>query len=112
MDADNGTQLNLRIPSMLIQRDGLMAKPYPAGPNFEKLLSGNNRDISLDPAQLQRLVQSEQMKRRRIEVAAQARSVSSSVDAWMGRPQMQPESTIKDVNNQSDEVGFGWRIAS
>jgi hypothetical protein len=27
---------------MLIQRDGLMAKPYPSGPNFEKLLSGKS----------------------------------------------------------------------
>ncbi|KAI6779654.1 Transcriptional regulatory protein-like protein [Emericellopsis cladophorae] len=36
------TQLNLRIPSMLIRRDGLMAKHLPTGPDFEKLLSSKN----------------------------------------------------------------------
>lgn len=32
-------QLNLRIPSMLIRRDGLMAEPYPMAHNFVKLMS-------------------------------------------------------------------------
>lgn len=31
---------------MLIQRDGFMAKPYPSGPNFEKLLSCKNQASS------------------------------------------------------------------
>ncbi|PHH67650.1 hypothetical protein CDD82_1244 [Ophiocordyceps australis] len=35
------TQLNLRVPSMLIRRDGLVARPYPQSPNCERLLSVN-----------------------------------------------------------------------
>ena len=41
-------QLNLRIPSMLIRRDGLMAKPYAAAPNFVKLISQANATESLE----------------------------------------------------------------
>lgn len=33
------TQLHLRIPSMLIRRDGLLAEPYPLAHNFIKLMS-------------------------------------------------------------------------
>jgi hypothetical protein len=33
------SKLNVRLPSMLIRRDGLMAAPYPMAHNFEKLLS-------------------------------------------------------------------------
>lgn len=32
-------QLNVRVPSMLIRRDGLMAEPYPMAHNFVKLMS-------------------------------------------------------------------------
>ncbi|KAK4124186.1 hypothetical protein N657DRAFT_644387 [Parathielavia appendiculata] len=32
-------QLQVRVPSMLIRSDGLLAKPYPMAHNFEKLLS-------------------------------------------------------------------------
>jgi hypothetical protein len=32
-------ELNVRVPSMLIRRDGLMANPYPMAHDFEKLLS-------------------------------------------------------------------------
>ena len=32
-------KLQIRIPSMLIRRDGLLAAPYPMAYNFEKLLS-------------------------------------------------------------------------
>jgi hypothetical protein len=31
---------------MLIRRDGLMAKPLPTGPNFEKLLSSHNAQVT------------------------------------------------------------------
>ncbi|KAI9901394.1 hypothetical protein N3K66_003211 [Trichothecium roseum] len=41
-------KLNLRIPSMLIRRDGLMAKPYSAAPNFVKLISQANATETLE----------------------------------------------------------------
>ena len=37
--ANSRNQLHVRVPSMLIRSDGLVAKPYPMAYNFEKLLS-------------------------------------------------------------------------
>ncbi|KAK4228154.1 hypothetical protein QBC38DRAFT_389365 [Podospora fimiseda] len=34
-------QLHVRVPSMLIRRDGLLAKPYPMAHDFEKLILGS-----------------------------------------------------------------------
>lgn len=78
-------QLNLRIPSMLIRRDGLMAKPYPTGPNFEKLLSGKNAAAPVDPARLQQAIQLEQMQRRKQEIAKEVGS-GSNIEDWMYKP--------------------------
>ncbi len=44
--ADSGSQLDYRIPSMLIMQDGLMNTSYGIVPNFERLLSGKLRSIS------------------------------------------------------------------
>jgi hypothetical protein len=94
---------------MLIRRDGLMAKPYPTGPNFEKLLSSaSSRAGSMDRAQLEQYLRSEQMKQRRAEVAAEGKK-SSVVDQWMGRPQLQPPPTSSD-EAPGVSVGFGWHV--
>ncbi len=37
--ANTRNQLHVRVPSMLIRSDGLLAKPYPMAYNFEKLMS-------------------------------------------------------------------------
>ena len=40
------TELNVRIPSMLIRQDGLMANPYPMAHDFEKLLSAKLKPLN------------------------------------------------------------------
>jgi hypothetical protein len=41
-------QLQVRVPSMLIRSDGLLAQPYPMAHNFEKLLSSARQKYTLD----------------------------------------------------------------
>ncbi|KAF5022761.1 hypothetical protein F66182_5176 [Fusarium sp. NRRL 66182] len=69
-------QLNLRVPSMLIRRDGLMANPYPAAYNFEKLLSAKTAPAmagyTLNPIQQQEAMQKERVERQKIELLDKA----------------------------------------
>lgn len=86
-----------------------MAKPYPTGPNFEKLLSSASSQAgTMDRAQLEQFLRSEQMKQRRAEVAAEGKT-SSVVDQWMGRPQLQPPQTPPEEARGSS-LGFGWHV--
>lgn len=50
---------------MLIRRDGLMAKPLPTGPNFEKLLSMKNSQAAEYIKQQRQVTQSEQLGQQR-----------------------------------------------
>lgn len=43
-------QLPVRVPSMLIRGDGLLAKPYPMAHNFERLLSASRLASPLSPS--------------------------------------------------------------
>jgi len=69
-------QLQVRIPSMLIRRDGLLANPYQVGKNFEKLLSARHAaptpGYALNPLQQRESMQKEDVKRRRAELIAKA----------------------------------------
>ncbi|KAJ4255036.1 hypothetical protein NW762_009840 [Fusarium torreyae] len=69
-------QLNLRVPSMLIRRDGLMASPYPGSYNFEKLLSAKTAPAmagyTLNPIQQQEAMQKERVERHKAELLSKA----------------------------------------
>ncbi|CAH0015831.1 unnamed protein product [Clonostachys rhizophaga] len=91
-------QLKLRIPSMLIRRDGLMAKPYPSGPDFEKLLSGRNADgtaTARDVAKFREAMLQKENAKRQAEAARQiaakesAASSSGDVNSWMTKPRFE-----------------------
>ncbi|EWZ92749.1 hypothetical protein FOWG_05779 [Fusarium oxysporum f. sp. lycopersici MN25] len=70
-------QLNVRVPSMLIRRDGLMASPYPASYNFEKLLSSKTAPAmagySLNPIQQHEAMQKERAEKQKTELLSKAR---------------------------------------
>lgn len=71
-------QLQVRIPSMLIRRDGLMAQPYPNAQDFEKLLSTARKSppvmsgYSLNPIQERERMQQEFMELKKKELLAKA----------------------------------------
>ncbi|KAK0611123.1 hypothetical protein B0T14DRAFT_571044 [Immersiella caudata] len=69
-------QLQVRIPSMLIRRDGLMANPYQVGKNFEKLLSARHAaptpGYALNPLQQREAMHKEDVDKRRAELIARA----------------------------------------
>ncbi|EKJ73984.1 hypothetical protein NXS19_010267 [Fusarium pseudograminearum] len=70
-------QLNIRVPSMLIRRDGLMANPYPGAYNFEKLLSSKTAPAmagyTLNPIQQHDAIQKERAHHQKHELLSKAR---------------------------------------
>lgn len=62
---------------MLIRRDGLMANPYPASYNFEKLLSSKTAPAmagySLNPIQQHEAMQKERAEKQKTELLSKAR---------------------------------------
>ncbi|KAK3496584.1 hypothetical protein B0T13DRAFT_489154 [Neurospora crassa] len=75
-------QLQVRIPSMLIRRDGLMAQPYPNVQDFQSLISlaRNSPPIqpgySLNPIQERERMQMEFMELKKKELLAKATGVA------------------------------------
>ncbi|ORY60890.1 uncharacterized protein BCR38DRAFT_48670 [Pseudomassariella vexata] len=69
-------QLSVRIPSMLIRRDGLMASPYGAAQNFEKLLNARyappSAGYSMNPLQQREAMQKEYFEQRKAELITKA----------------------------------------
>lgn len=77
----SAVQLQIRIPSMLIRRDGLMAQPYPMGHNFVKLMSAKMPPTSgytMNPLQQREAMQKEYVERRKAELLDKASGGSSS----------------------------------
>ncbi|KAK4159656.1 hypothetical protein QBC43DRAFT_124266 [Cladorrhinum sp. PSN259] len=71
-------QLHVRVPSMLIRRDGLLAKPYPMAHDFARLL-GSARDgppllngYNLNPLQQREVMEREQIEQGRAELLKKA----------------------------------------
>ncbi|KAI8670789.1 Zn(2)-C6 fungal-type domain-containing protein [Fusarium keratoplasticum] len=77
-------QLNLRVPSMLIRRDGLMANPYPMAHNFEKLLSARSAPpsagYSMNPIQQREAMHKEQVEREKTELLTKAMGSLDKLD--------------------------------
>lgn len=69
-------QLNVRIPSMLIRRDGLMAQPYPMAHNFVKLMSARyappTAGYTMNPLQQREAMMKEQFESKRKELLQNA----------------------------------------
>ena len=76
MTSNISPQLQVRIPSMLIRRDGLMAQPYPMAHNFEKLLSARSAPptagYALNPLQQREAMQKEHFEQGRTELLVKA----------------------------------------
>lgn len=70
-------KLNVRVPSMMIRRDGLLAKPYPMAQDLLKLVSASQAPpvlsgYSLNPLQQREAMLQEQVERGRDELVAMA----------------------------------------
>ncbi|KAI0023492.1 hypothetical protein F4780DRAFT_776904 [Xylariomycetidae sp. FL0641] len=69
--------LNVRIPSMLIRRDGLMASPYGTGTDLEKILRARDEapptaGYALNPLQQREAMQKQQFEQDRAALIARA----------------------------------------
>ncbi|CAI4215658.1 unnamed protein product [Parascedosporium putredinis] len=74
--------LDVRLPSMHIRRDGLLAKPYPIGHSFEKILSSKlpqqSGEYPLDPWQQMDALRKEFVEQKRAELLSKAAGVGGS----------------------------------
>ncbi|KHE79028.1 hypothetical protein GE21DRAFT_10302, partial [Neurospora crassa] len=92
-------QLQVRIPSMLIRRDGLMAQPYPNVQDFQSLISlaRNSPPIqpgySLNPIQERERMQMEFMELKKKELLAKATGVAGK------------EGRYDETTNKSERMG-------
>jgi hypothetical protein len=81
-------KLQIRIPSMMIRRDGLMAQPYPMAHNFVKLLSEETRSApptagyAMNPLQQREAMQRELTEQKKVELLAKASGDGSSEDVY------------------------------
>lgn len=69
-------KLNVRIPSMLIRRDGMMAQPYPSTHNFMKLMTARcappTTGYTMNPLQQREAMQREEFESKRTELLSTA----------------------------------------
>lgn len=83
------SQLNVRLPSMLIRRDGLMAAPYGPAQNFEKLLSARyappSSGYTMNPLQQREAMQREYFEQRRAELIRKAAGNAGSGTQWVAQ---------------------------
>lgn len=77
-------QLNVRVPSMLIRRDGLMASPYPMAHNFEKLLSARTAPPTagrtLSPIQQQEVIHIGHVENQKAQALNKALGTPGQID--------------------------------
>ncbi|PHH81230.1 hypothetical protein CDD83_3636 [Cordyceps sp. RAO-2017] len=87
------TELNVRVPSMLIRRDGLVSSPYPQPQDFEKLLSAKMAPPAvghtLNPLQQREAMQRETIQRQTAELVSKAMGTSGKVDEWTAKTWLQ-----------------------
>ncbi|KAK6854725.1 hypothetical protein PG990_008187 [Apiospora arundinis] len=89
--------LQIRIPSMMIRRDGLMASPYGAAHNFEKLTSARTTaptpGYTMNPLQQREAMHKEQFEQRRADLLAKAAGPTTShetqwvAQSWLTLPE-------------------------
>ncbi|KJZ72389.1 hypothetical protein HIM_08192 [Hirsutella minnesotensis 3608] len=86
------TEVNVRVPSMLIRRDGLVSNPYPQSPDFEKLLSGKMASAGAEttsPLLNREVAQRETIQRQTAELVSKAMGTSGRVDEWTAKTWLQ-----------------------
>lgn len=81
-------QLQVRVPSMLIRRDGLMAQPYPMAHNFEMILSRTQAAPIAGYLQQREVTQLEDVEKDRADLIAKAtaaagKSVTLVAKKWL-----------------------------
>ncbi|PNH26641.1 hypothetical protein VD0002_g10095 [Verticillium dahliae] len=88
------SQIQIRIPSMLIRRDGLMANPYPNSHNFEKMLSARllsareappSAGYEMNPLQQREAMQREQAEKKKAELLAKATGTAGQSGQWVAQ---------------------------
>ncbi|KAK8069240.1 hypothetical protein PG994_005856 [Apiospora phragmitis] len=89
--------LQIRIPSMMIRRDGLMASPYGAAHNFEKLTSARTTaptpGYTMNPLQQREAMHKEQFEQLRADLLAKAAGPKTShetqwvAQSWLTLPE-------------------------
>lgn len=81
--------MQIRIPSMMIHRDGLMASPYGSAQNFEKILNARNAPpsagYSMNPLQEREAMQKMAFEQRRSELLSKASGNSGLSTQWVAK---------------------------
>ncbi|KAK3391600.1 hypothetical protein B0T20DRAFT_363461 [Sordaria brevicollis] len=101
---DQRTWLQVRIPSMLIRRDGLMAQPYPNAQDFHRLLTSARKSppivpgYSLNPIQERERMQMEFMEMKKKELLAKATGAAGKEGRY-----------DSETSNKSGERGAGGK---
>ncbi|PHH79404.1 hypothetical protein CDD80_4857 [Ophiocordyceps camponoti-rufipedis] len=90
------TELHVRVPSMLIRRDGLVSNPYPHAQDFERLLSSKIAASSATQSRNQtherEARQRETIRRQTAELVSKAMGTSGRVDEWTAKTWLQLQS--------------------
>ncbi|KAK6860996.1 hypothetical protein PG995_004632 [Apiospora arundinis] len=82
--------LQIRVPSMMIRRDGLMASPYGAAHNFEKLTLARTTaptpGYTMNPLQQRETMHKKQFEQRRTELLTMAAGPTTSHETqWVAQ---------------------------
>ncbi|EQK99694.1 hypothetical protein G6O67_001269 [Ophiocordyceps sinensis] len=85
--------INVRVPSMLIRRDGLFSNPYSQAQDYGKPLSAKmappSAGFSTNPIQQREAMQRETMQRQTAELVSKAMGTSGKVDEWTAKTWLQ-----------------------
>lgn len=84
------SELQIRLPSMLIRRDGLVAQPYPNASNLEQLLSSARHapptnGYALNPIQQREAMHKRQMDETKAEILLKATATAGPSGQWVAQ---------------------------
>ncbi|KAM0811967.1 putative Zn(2)-C6 fungal-type domain-containing protein [Seiridium cardinale] len=83
------SKMQIRIPSMMIHRDGLMASPYGSAQNFEKILNARNAPptsgYTLNPLQQREAMQKMAFEQRRSDLLSKATGNAGESTQWVAK---------------------------
>ncbi|KAL8341318.1 hypothetical protein RB598_003319 [Gaeumannomyces tritici] len=84
------SELQIRLPSMLIRRDGLVAQPYPNASNVEQLLSSARlapptSGYAMNPLQQREAMQKRQYEDTRAEILTKATATAGQSGQWLAK---------------------------
>ncbi|KLU84583.1 hypothetical protein MAPG_03623 [Magnaporthiopsis poae ATCC 64411] len=84
------SELQIRLPSMLIRRDGLVAQPYPNASNVEQLLSSARlapptSGYAMNPLQQREAMQKRQFEDTRADILTKATAAAGQSGQWLAQ---------------------------